>query len=1053
MILSPRRWLLIAGSFLALFSIVGFFVIPPVARSQLEKRASAALGRRVTVEKLRLNPFALSVTLEKLDVRSADGTRSFLGWDRLYVDCGGLSSLFGEWVLSAIELEGFHAEVARLPDGSFDFADILAKLTPSLDAPKKDAATEKPSRPLRIGRLSLTGATLSFTDLSGKTPFKTVLGPTSFELSDFSTTVSPGAPARFETTTESGEKVSWKGTLGIAPLASSGEFNVEALLLSKYAPYYSGLAPISVLDGRLSLKGRYEAGLGPDKQFLLLRNGSVQLRALRMAEAGGETPVLELPSLDVTGIEADALALKATVKRVAIQGGSLSAQRLADGSLNLLRLLPQNPTVAATPDATVAAAPAAPAKTPKPLDLLLGEFALDGFAVSVEDLAAPGTAHLGLSELHVSIKNLTLADKAPMPFDASFAWSPAGRVSVEGTALLKPEVQISLKSKVEAMEILPLSPYLEQFINARITQGRVSSALEASLALPQGKAPVATANGTLSVDAFALVDSLRSEPLAGFGGLTLSGFKAGNSPSLALSIEEITLSAPFARAVIDKDKTFNLASLAKAPPTATAQPVPPAVPAAVPAAAPAPSALPHIEIARIVIEGGDFSFTDHSQQPRVQVALTEFGGTLTHLSTANPGKGEIALKSLVDGAGMITLKGRLDPLAAKKFVAMKIDVKSVDLVPLSPYSGRFAGYELARGKLSVDITAKLDDHALDLANLITLNQLNFGAASGNAEATNLPVRLGVALLKDMDGKIVLDVPVQGSLEDPDFRVSKVVWRVVSNILVKAAASPFSLLGSMFGGGGDELAFQTFAPGSSELQSAELPKLETLLKALNNRPALSLAISGFYEAAADGYALKRLKLAEQVRRKIWEEQRATHPNIAAPEKLPLTPEQSAGMIRKLFDTQFPPKTIAAAAPLPPPPPPASALASAPAKPKYAFVRRVLNLATLRVFRGKKAAPSPMTAATPSTQPAPSAPVAVPQPEQPALSLEEMTARLADAITITEDDLHALANERARRVRNHLATAGKIAEDRLFLGKAKATPATQPPTSPRVTMELQ
>src|SRR6185436_10526776 len=143
-----------------------------------------------------------------------------------------------------------------------------------------------------------------------------------------------------------------------------------------------------------------------------------------------------------------------------------------------------------------------------------------------------------------------------------------------------------------------------------------------------------------------------------------------------------------------------------------------------------------------------------------------------------------------------------------------------------------------------------------MENVVTLNQFTFGAATNSPDATKLPVRLGVALLKDSEGKMIIDIPVAGRLGDPEFRIGRVVWRVVGNLLTKAATSPFSLLGSMFGGGGDELAFQEFAPGATELAPDGLAKLVTLTKALRARPGLNLEIAGSFDSAADGFALKQ-----------------------------------------------------------------------------------------------------------------------------------------------------------------------------------------------------
>ncbi|MDD3180860.1 MAG: DUF748 domain-containing protein [Opitutaceae bacterium] len=1026
--LRARRWLIGIAAALLVFTVAGFWIAPPIIKAQAEKKLSETLGRHVTIGQVRLNPYALSVTLERFDIRTPDERGSFAGWDRLYVNADAFGSLFGEWVVSAIELDGFHAAVAVERDGSFNFSDILKKLSPA--TPAAAETPTPPARPVRIGRLAVTGAQLDFADLSRRLPFRTVIGPVAFTLTDFRTAGERGAPYQFAAVTETGEKLMWKGSLRAEPFRSQGEFSVENLALPKYAPFYADLVRADLLEGKLSVQGRYEIDLDPAKRVLRLQEGGMQLRTLRVAERDSTTAVLELPALDVAGVVADAVAMKVSIARIGLQGGRVAAQRDAAGTINLLRLLPPP----AEDPVSAPAASAAPAGAKLP-DFSLGELAIENFTLEFEDQAAPRPAHLSLGGVMVSLKNFSLADHATMPLQASFTWAPQGTVRVEGTVELKPQIHASVKTVAAGFEILPLSPYLEQFVNVRLTQGAVSATLETGVTLTDGAAPAVTASGDIAVEKFALVDGVRSEPLAGFGRVVLTGLQAATTPQLSLTLAEVAISGPYARVVVAEDKTINLAAVAKSEPApATATPTP------APAAQAAP-AVPSVEIGRIVIDGGDFSFTDRSLQPGVHMALQEFAGTVTGLSSAHPGQGQIDLKTIVDGAGPIAISGRLDPLAARKFVDLKVDVKNVDLTPLSPYSGKFAGYELARGQLNVDVAAKLDDRKLDLTNVVTVNQFTFGTATNSPDATGLPVRLGVALLKDSDGRIVLDVPVQGSLDDPEFRIGRVVWRVISNLLVKAATSPFTLLGSMFGGGGDELAYQDFSPGGSDLQAAELSKLATLIKALNNRPGLNLGIEGSYDRAADSYAVQRLKLTDMVRRKIWEEQRATDSNIAPPEQLVITPEQQAAILKKLFDEKFPPGTTFGT-PLPTPP----AVVTPPAPPQ-GFFKRLIAWLTFKAQREQRAAQRENARLTAEHEQAVAAAKAT------GLPLEEMTGRLAETVEVTSDDLQMLADTRARRVRDYLATEGQIAADRLFISKPKDPSAASAGKGPRVFLELQ
>ncbi len=1031
----PRR-LLIAGIALALFTVGGFFVAPSIIKTQLEKRAGEALGRTVTVGKVRVNPYTVSVTLEQLDVRLKDGSGSFLGWDRLYVNLDPLASIIGAWTVGEIELDGFHVTAQLKPDGSFNFSDILARLNAPAATP---SAPARPGRPLHIGSLKVARARVDFADQSRAQPFTTTLGPLSFALTDFRTAgARRGAPYQFEAVTEAGERLSWTGTLNADPVSSAGELRLENILLAKYAPYYADLMQADLSEGKLFLRGRYELNLAEGSRVMKLIDGALQLRNVKVTERATRESLVELAALDIAGVTADALTRQAAIDTVTFTGGAVRARREKDGTLNLLALLTPAPGAAPT-QAAPAAAPAAA----KPPEFMIGEVALKDCSVELTDLAAPRPAQLSLAGIQFSLKKVTLAEGAVMPLSLALNWAPQGAVKVDGTVTLKPELKADLKIEAAALAILPLSPYLEEFINARITQGSVSSSGAVQVAMVGG-VPAVTFDGGVMVEKLGLVDGVHNEELAGFGSLALNGLKAATAPQLTVSLAEVAVAAPYARVLVNKDGTLNLAGLAKTeaagtgglsrPDSATdaglsGYKTPPTNATA--------SALPKIEIGKVVITGGDFTLTDRSLEPNVRMAVNQFGGTIAGLSSENLARADVDLKAAVDGAGPVIIKGQLDPLGAKKFVDLKIDFRNVDLLPLSPYSGKYAGYELARGQLSVDVQAKLDGKQLDATNIITLNQFTFGAPVESPAATKLPVRLGVALLKDLNGQIVIDVPMSGSIDDPNLRLGKVVLRVVVNLLTKAAVSPFALLGSMFGGGGDELAFQEFAPGGSDLQAAEIKKLETMVKALTNRPGLSVALEGGYDGPADTYALRQKKLVALVRGRIWEERHAVNPNIPPPELLELTLDAQLAMVKKIFDEKFPAGTQFGA-PLAQPP----ATVAAPASGNKSLLRRVVDVITFGLFSANPAQP---------VEPVKVTPIAAPGAAPAGLSPDEMIGRLVETMVVDDNDLRALAAARAQRVRDYFLNEGKIAADRIFLTQDKG--GAKENKGPRVFLSLQ
>ena len=994
---------------IAAYAVVGFFVLPPIVKSQAEKRLSAELGRTVTLGRVSLNPFMLSASVENLDIRERDPSVSFLGWERLYVRFDAVRSVAGAWVIGDVNLQGFHAAVVVNPDGSFNFSDLLAKLAPT--SPKPESGTA--GRPVKVGHMEVGGARVDFSDRSLGHPFATTVGPLTFALSGFQTSGSRGASYHFEATTESGERFALSGTLGADPVASTGDFEADDLVVKKYMPYLEKRVLADVTGGTLTVRGHYLINFDPKGRVISLENGEVHLKGLAVAERPGGKPVLEVGDFDTIGVRADAVGLAASVEKIALSRVRVHVRRAKSGLVNLLAL---------APPAGAISAPSAPGPTPR---VSVGTFTLSGMGVDIDDEGVPGGAKLAIENLSLEVRDASLEPKARIPVHVSFGWAPRGSVSVEGVVVIKPQVAADLKATVSDLSLLPLSPYLEQFVNARLTQGAVATSVEAHLALGPG-GPSATVKGNFSAEKVGLVDKAHDEPLAGFSRLALTGISVGTTPKVSAAVAEVDLTGPYLRVIVNADGTQNVATLAVEGPGKA------------PAGATGAAAPPEVSVDRVTIDGGNFTFTDRSVEPNVKVGLSSFAGTLAGFSSENMARADVNLYGMVDGVGPVDITGKLDPLGARRFVDLSIEVKSMDLVPLSPYTGKFAGYELARGQLVVDSRILVDGERLDSSNKVTLNQFSFGGATGSKDAIHLPVRLAVALLKDVNGQILIDLPVQGSLDDPEFRVGKVVWRVVGNLLTKAAVSPFSLVGSMFGGGGEELAYQEFAPGRSEFENDDVKKLDTLGRALANRPALSLGIEGGFDAAADAYALKRAKLAKLIRLKVWEARHAADPNIPPPDQLRVSAEEDAAMVKKLFDAKFPPGTTFGT-PLPQAPEPAPA----PPGPPAGIIKRIVYAITFQKERDESASRKQAERIRAEHEHAVALAVAG------GLPLDEMRGRLAEATEVTADDLAGLAAARAKRVRDQLVNAGHVSPERLFLTKASGSGGQ----GARVTLSFQ
>jgi hypothetical protein len=996
------------------YSVVGFILAPVILKNQLEKRLPAELGRPVRIESIRVNPWILSMTIEGLAISDPDGG-PFVAWDRVYVNFDPTTFFVKEWRFQEITAIAPSGRVIIDDKGVFNFADLLEKFAPKADEP------EKAAWPLRVAKLVVNGARLDFADHSRSQEFATQVGPVNFALVQFYTSPNRDAPYQFTAETESGEKLSWSGTLSVNPVASEGELQVSGIRPGKYAPYYRDLIRFDVLDGTLDVSGRYKASLSDAGNVALLNDGRVHLMGFKIAPRGTTAPALELHDLELNGIEADATAITMKAAKVAVTGGNASVRRDQEGTIDLLAMLMPVPSSA---DTTTTPSPSQ--DRPKP-QVEIASFSVRQFRATFDDLSTPRPARNTLENIDVDVEKLTLAEGASMPLRIAVTLPRTGSANVSGNFVLSP-LQATLAVNAANVSLASLSPYIEPMVNVHLTKGAVSTNGEARVALPENQPMELEYKGDLTIDQFGAVDGVRNEELVGWSKLAVTGIDFKGMP-VSVAIKEITWTDPKAHVLINPDGSINLLAALEPAPGPESATEATSREATTPPAEQTP--LPKISIGSVKLTNGAFTFADRSVQPEVSTAINQFGGTITGLSSENMASADVDLKATVGGSGPVTISGKLNPLGENKLVDLKVDIENVELTPFSPYSGKFAGFELARGKLFVDVDAKVQNETVDMSNVVTLTQFTFGAPTQSPDATKLPVRLAVALLKDTEGKITLDVPVQGRLSDPSFRIGKVVAGVIGNLLTKVATSPFSLLGAMFGGGGEELAFQEFAPGEAELTPDNLKKLETLTKALKARPALNLEITGSFDAAADGQVLKLERLAQKVRSRLWDERRAMDADVPPPDQMVITPEDELAMIQKLFAEAFPDSAPELTAVSPPPAPEPVAVEEK--KPeRRGFFRKAADIVTLKAWRDGDSDEDEEEKTVAAPPPTVESSAAV-GPAWP--SVEEMKAKLAETIEVTTDDHRRIAARRAERVREHFIQQ-EIAGERLFLANVNA-----------------
>jgi hypothetical protein len=894
-----RRLLIVLASLLVLYTIFGFLILPLIVRRQLEKRLTAALHRETTVARVRTNPYAFSVTIDGFLVKDPDGT-PFISWDRFYVKHTLWRIILRELTLEKVALVRFHSRVAMDKNGRLNFQDLVDE---SSSSPEPPPAPEK-KRPLvfAVQELDVQQAQIDFSDRTHREAFGTTIGPFDVRVQGFRTLPDSTSPYSFAGKTESGETFSWAGNLLTEPLRSSGTISFDGLRLQKYSPYYEEAVGFEIRDGRLGLKTGYTFEWGPDRHVLQVSDGAIAVRTLVLGVRGIQQNKVELPAADVNGIAIDVMGRTARVNAAVLKDGVVRARRNANGQTDLEMMGP--PKKAGPPPKESSQSK----EKSKPFHWALGAFELSGWRVEFQDDLPHRPASLTLAPIDIRLENMADSPQQSSKLTASIGFSGKGKVDLAGAVrLLRPAADLAID--IDALDLGQFDSYLDLYGNLAARLGSGKLGLKGHARFDGGADPVTWSfEGDTHVDDLNLLESERSQEVARWKTLNISEIKTASTPiGPSLSVRSVRWIQPRFVVARAEDGSSNVSRLVKAPPpkpekteakpeTAEAKSESEASQAkpATPAKQAPNRPQPPMSIASFQIIRGTATFVDRSVKPPVTLAMTDLDVRLRGLSNALNARSQVSIKALASG-GPLEVTGIVSPRLVNDATDVKVTSKGIDLTPLSPYCGKYAGFVLDKGKMDLDLDYKIARRKVQGTNQVKVDQFTFGEATNSKDATKLPVKLGVAVLQDANGVIDLNVPVTGNVDDPNFRLYKLVWKAFGDVVVKAVTSPFTLLGKLFGGGGsDKLDVIDFQAGAPELTTSADKTLQNLSKALASRPALKVDLESTTDPAADLKALKLRELRRQAQ-------------VAKGGKAELTDEEYVRFVEKKYKALAPPAT--------------------------------------------------------------------------------------------------------------------------------------------------
>ncbi|MGB4584749.1 MAG: DUF748 domain-containing protein [Rhodoferax sp.] len=812
---------------------------------------------------------ASQVKLVSQAVANAAASADLLAFSQLTIQLKDVQPLLQDVQLASLTLTEPRLSLTRDRSGQLNWLALLPADKPN------PVSTEKAAKPWKISldQLTVQAGKVLWQDASIATPSRQQLTALDVSASAFKWPMTVAMPFEGQARLD-GASLGFKGSAS----AQSAQLSAQLtdLPLAVAAPYVAQVVQPR-LDGMLTtaLNLRWQAApqAGQASQLeVQLPQLTLDQLALIPQQRGkpGKTPLASIKQLQLSDVTIDLTGRNASLGQVTVKQPQTRVLRAANGRWMFEDWLKAQPTPTRAQRAAVVKAPAG-----KPWALAVQQLEVQNGQLGFVDQSGAKPVVINGSAIALQLKNFSTAKGKNFGLNLAarvqHGRTEAGRLNWRGAGNLTP-LKMQGRLTAQRLPLQALQPYLTDLLNVELLRADASFKGQVNFARQAGGIRLKV-QGDTRIEDFQANTLAQAQPfvpgedLLNWKALSLRGLALELAPGAAtrLDVKETVLSDFYARLILSPAGRFNLQDVLRpaAPPTVAEAP---AASVSAPVAAPV-AAVPDlpaiVNFGPVSLLGGRVDFSDRFIQPNYSADLTELAGKLSAVSSQAPNGvvqlADLELRGRAQGTAALEVLGKINPLAKPLALDITGKVRDLELPPLSPYSARYAGYGIERGKLSVDINYQVQpDGQLTANHKLVLNQLKFGDAVPNAKDT-LPVKLAVALLADRHGVIDINLPVSGSLSDPQFRIGPIVFKLLVNLIVKAVTAPFSLLASVLGGGGEELSVVNFAPGSATLSPEARAGLDKVAKALLARPALNMTVVGSASLAHEREAFKRAQL--------------------------------------------------------------------------------------------------------------------------------------------------------------------------------------------------
>ena len=853
-----------------------------------------------------------------------------------------------------------HAAASPASDkaaGNTTASNTAASNTAASNTAASNTAAAKPPPQWRLAQLRVDNGLIDYRDEQFKP--KTLaqqLRNVKVKLDGLSSDQS--ALVRFEASHDTAldEESAVQGQLRIKPLELDGDAKIERLKLKQLwwlaDPYLS----FDLTNGQLDSTAHFKVTVVDGRADVKLSALGFHLTRLVLQQRRDKLDFLKLPELKVTQAAFDLAAKRIELGRIESSSATIEVRRDNDGKFNMAKL--RAPTTEPIDRPVIAKTAQSKPSPPLPLPVTatsssapwivtLDSLSADRYSLGFKDAKAGRAADAMLTNVAIRADKLSTEAGVRGKISISSRVNKDGQANVAGQLALQP-LAMKLRLDLKQLNIVPMQPYFAEYLNAIVASGTLMANGDLSVDVPKASKATVQYRGALALTNFDLLGNDGKQKLMRWQSLHFSGVDVISEP-LQMALGDITLTDLQSRVVRHADGHLNLRDIlakrdsdssnksastplaANATNAATSTPVaattaststaeqsgdprsannelspPPSAPPAPPAqvanaattAAPTHSIADKLSFGRLTLVNGESDFSDLAIQPRFRAKLSQVNGTVSSMSRREAGT--VDLKGRVNEVGQLAVNGRINPLSPDLFLDLQLSASDIDMPVVTPYSEKYIGYGIDKGKLSIQLKYALQERALKAQNHLVLDQLSFGQKVESPTAIKAPVLFAVSLLKDRHGVIDVNLPVSGTLDDPKFSVAGIIWQVIGNLIVKAVTSPFSLIAGLAGGSEEQLSQLDFAPGQTQLDDDARVRLKSIAKALADRPSLKLDLAGSADPQRDGEQLRQRRVERLVKAEKLKETVSTGASSELIDKVKIEPAEQDRFLRRAYD---------------------------------------------------------------------------------------------------------------------------------------------------------